>query len=1112
MLTHKWNALNRLFNYLMFMNLLFLCCSLTIQADEVEDFSFFQQKKEALAGIIDSLEQYEKNYLTLKFNINASDAIEKQKTYGYFIGMFTKMGQWYTQIGNPNGYINTWNYKADIALGMHEVEQALVYTEEGLAQVRTNPQIEVADSVLGRLYLHRGRAWARLGQADSALFNLNQKAKPKLCNGENHRACIELLHFEAYAYFGASDFTAMEAPLEEAILLSQMHLSLQQKENVVLLSKIHNLLATAYNAQGKYNQCIERTRQALQIFNQHRQAKDSETLLWLYYNLAAAYLSREDYALAEEYIKQALSYAKEVSLPNGYSVITTTGVLGNIYIKLEHFEKALDLLLPLIEAEDQWRDMPHQTDKEKLLINLHLKAINAYIALDKKKSAYEHLEKVMPLCQKNNYKLVDLYYLRSKWSKEQQQYHKALVQLRQAIAVYHQNKQGSQVCLAELYLLQGQIAEQQQEFTQSFIYCQKALLEVSGWLLPNNAKAVSNKELQWNEITNELVLLQTLALKARALYQQNPLKQSTIEQALSILQLASAVVDTIRQNYYINDAKYRLVTQAMPIYEQAIQLAFQLYDLTNDKKYQKIAFYFSEKGKASILLEQVQETKAKQVIKEIPPSLFYRIDSIQRNYWLYRKKCLTLQTHKSSIDSLKRSNWQQTMLELKEELVFLKQTLARKHTRYHKLKQGLSISNISDVQVSLQTLDASSSQQHAIIEYFIGEEQAYVLALTARNYHIKKITPPKPLNDLLQRFKISLQTDTISFETYADLAHQTYQYLVQPIEQELVDIDALIIVPDGQINYLPFEALLTKAFDTCIPEHPRHAAYLLQDYIISYTSSATLWQKQLAQKAQPTITTSRYLGFAPTFEGVLAEQLNPIQMRGNCRNDYAPLHYNTLEVTQIADLLKGTARLGGEATKQTFQKEAATTAILHLATHACVNDTFPMFSEIQFAEQQLRTHELFGLSLQNTELAVLSACQTGTGDWAKGEGVMSLSRAFMYAGCPSLVHSLWNATDKSTSEIMIEFYRYMNQGLSKPAALRQAKLDFLANSLIPAHQMLPVYWATFIQNGNPNPISFAQETSIPTFRYYWLFWTITFIGIILFSVKVHQYRRSQVRS
>ena len=155
--------------------------------------------------------------------------------------------------------------------------------------------------------------------------------------------------------------------------------------------------------------------------------------------------------------------------------------------------------------------------------------------------------------------------------------------------------------------------------------------------------------------------------------------------------------------------------------------------------------------------------------------------------------------------------------------------------------------------------------------------------------------------------------------------------------------------------------------------------------------------------------------------------------------------------------------LGNDASKANFLSQASDFQILHFATHACMSDEDPSQHKVFFSgEEYLSAYEVYNLPLK-AKLVVLSACETGTGQEVKGEGVMSMARGFAHAGAPSILSSLWSVADKSTAEIMQHFYRNLSKGTSKSLALRNAKLEYLKDQ--PKAKQHPFYWAAFVQVG-----------------------------------------------
>jgi CHAT domain-containing protein len=291
-------------------------------------------------------------------------------------------------------------------------------------------------------------------------------------------------------------------------------------------------------------------------------------------------------------------------------------------------------------------------------------------------------------------------------------------------------------------------------------------------------------------------------------------------------------------------------------------------------------------------------------------------------------------------------------------------------------------------------------------------------------------------------------------------SHTIYETLFAEIDRVLTQkqISKLTIVPDGYLHYIPFEILIRKKSDH--PHPYKDLDYLLKDYVIHYQYSAALAFESQATKK--TNSTERVLGFAPDFtaEGLHLPE-GPQALSGSKQ-----------ELENIAKIFSGTYFSAADATKEKFSKLSPDYQIIHLATHGILHDQHPALSKLIFnrgegEDGNLYSYELYNMHLR-AELVTLSACNTGFGRLQRGEGMQSIARAFMYAGCPNVVMSLWTASDQATASLMLNFYEEIKNGLPKDEALRKAKLRYLkAADPLMAN---PYLWSSFIFVGNPEPI------------------------------------------
>ncbi len=335
------------------------------------------------------------------------------------------------------------------------------------------------------------------------------------------------------------------------------------------------------------------------------------------------------------------------------------------------------------------------------------------------------------------------------------------------------------------------------------------------------------------------------------------------------------------------------------------------------------------------------------------------------------------------------------------------------------------------------------------------------------------------------------ETDGLQF-----VARSLYEDLLRPIEAWIADARRLLILPDGPLYHLPFAALV-RSKDS--PSEGAHRwEYFGEWKALHQASSVTVYSelrggregRGVASVLGESGSSTLLVAFGdPSFGPGPVERdgdLSGLDLRVRSVTerglfDWQPLPHSRREVLSIIDLLpQSRAFLGAEATEERVRALGKEPRILHFATHAFVDDGMPMNSGLMFSlprdpgEGQenglLQVWEIFEDVRFDADLVVLSACQTGTGEISWGEGLLSLSRAFQYAGARSVVASLWNVADEATAELMIRFYQHLKKGESKDEALRQAQLEFIRGPVIFETEggdrlerdfSAPYYWAAF---------------------------------------------------
>lgn len=516
-------------------------------------------------------------------------------------------------------------------------------------------------------------------------------------------------------------------------------------------------------------------------------------------------------------------------------------------------------------------------------------------------------------------------------------------------------------------------------------------------------------------------------------------------------------------------------------YQEAIELSIQQNDINQ-------AFNLVEQSKAFILRTALQNRRALK-FGGIPDTILWQ----EREYY---KQIANLEKHITLDNKVKYSD---TLLTLKQQQWQFIKNLEKQYPAYYELKYKLP-------QIDIGKLQQQIESEQALIAYFMGNKSAYTFTITRQKATIDTILIDTDFIHKLQDFILLIQTNSNSnneqkLNRYPQLAYEWYQLL---LEKQLSSIDTsqikrLCIIPDAQLGYLPFEILITQpqnrwtdASDSLAWQNEK-MPLLLKKFAISYQYSATLPTQTQVNDLNARISienkNKQLISFGLDYQNTNIASLNYMPDKGNLASRrFGYLSNAPTEATQVAQIMGGKSYLNEQATVNNFLRSSQY-SILHLAMHGIIDDKNPLNSALLFLENDsikpLTAGEIYGQQLQ-IGLAVLSACNSGSGKIEKGEGIMSLARAFVFAGCNSLVMSLWEVSDVSTPTIMEHFYKQLKKGKTKDIALQQAKLNYLKEADF--HKLSPFHWAAFVAIGDMR----AVET---TTKHYYCYWII--VGVLI---------------
>lgn len=793
-------------------------------------------------------------------------------------------------------------------------------------------------------------------------------------------------------------------------------------------------IGIGYFYQGDFDEAINYLQRSYSIFTKNFLSfnyADSSDFSYYYYNLGNSYLGKEETDKAIPLLKKALK--EDRKLGDKEYVADDLDNLGVAYQQKGQYEKALkyyDESIKLFrESVGLYNDQTAHAMNRKAECLLKMGRPNVALELLEKSL---NIKLVAPnqnaLEIADTYKLIGLAYSQQKLYKE-------------SLKAYNKGLRTLNYNLEEEVILFDQVTS------------------------PYDLLSIVREKIN----TEKLYYLQSLKKDLQPL-------QTTVNLALEL-------IDFIRFSYKEKGSKINLATISKPIFEVAIETELLKYDLEKDETTFSRIFDLMEKSKNIILLENQKKSKA-EAFANIPSMLLdQEADLIaQLNY------------HEDLLLNAKEENvlndLNSKIFDLKKEYKSFIQNLEETYPSYYQLKYAIETISLDKVQSTFLEKDES------LVEYFVGESNIYAAIITSSSIEVKKLGNLSNLASLVTELRVGISQYHLSnssiqnsqlynemLEKYATNAKQLYNLLIAPLQLQ----EKLIIIPDGLLGYIPFDALLTEdVVDVKIPY--KNYPFLIQKHQISYLNSVTV---QFYNNTQENANNGKMLAFAPSFNNPIA--YNDKGIRGGL----GQLKYNVSESQIAVDIIGGRLLEAQAAIKENFLEYAPSYSILHLSTHGKANDqvgdaSFLAFTEIPDstdANERLFVRELYNLDL-NADLVVLSACETGIGELQQGEGIVSLARGFTYAGVKSLITTLWSVDDEQTHNIITKFYQNIKKRQSKDLALRQAKLDYIqASPNIKAH---PFYWAAYKPIGDMNSIQISNSKLL------WMIGLIPILGISFF--------------
>lgn len=867
-----------------------------------------------------------------------------------------------------------------------------------------------------------------------------------------------------YNYYGLANYYIDNYEL--AIEVGQKELKYSQSiADTIGVVYAYNSLANLYNTKGDYEHAVEHYQYALQLSSTlPEEDQDLKILSKVYANLGLCWNQLKDYEKARFYGE------KQLSLLNSGKINTTVNDYIACYLKLA---------LPYIDTE------------------------NFDVALTWLKRAEQiHLSEEITLNKEQTLHNIGYVYL------QQGNYGEAKSYISQAIAIYEEKFPPYYSDNGRAFRHLGEVELAQKNYHQALEFFQKALRILMDPHLPSDP--LSHPSIR--NFSSPTAILKIIRSKANCLaFMSKEVAEPNkyLRASLETFELNATVIDSMRQVYQTNSKTF-WNKEVKPIYEEAIAVAARLYELDQNPIYLEKAFAFAERSKATMLAEAIQESAA-QSFAGIPEEFQKKEKQLNIDIGFYEKQIFKAEQKGKEADSTKIRQWQAIIFQKKQEYKAFLANLESQYPKYFQLKYKEQFTD-------LKTIQASLKQGQAIIEYFYGENSIYVFSIDPINVKLNKIAISPSFVVLVDSFTQQVSNrDLIAekglskelFHQFANQSHRLYLNLVEPIH--LSKVDQLLIIPDGVLGFVPFELLIREPIK---PE--KSVDYSTLDYLVKYVAIRYEYSAHLVHQSTPTQKAARqFLGFAPIYKkdpSLSGSRDAEIDCEVDTYASFASLANNEKEVNSIVQLLDGKGFTGSNATEESFKSQADQYGVLHFAMHAFVNHCDPLYSGLAFTRQGaeegfkpdiekaevendnlLYAYEIYNMKL-NANLVSLSACNTGIGQIAKGEGIMSLARAFKHAGCPNILMSLWQADDQATASIMLSFYENLQNNMPKDDALRQAKLRYINQS----KRNHPFYWGTFVLIGDELPLGVPNSPN----KKIWLG-----LGFIVFLMGIYVFRK-----
>lgn len=929
--------------------------------------------------------------------------------------------------------------QGDYKGALEHLNAALATAREKLAP--NHPEV-------ARSYKELGRAYVDTGRPTEGLELLRRALEMRRAAGAEPQEAADILRGMSQAHTNQGDDERALAVLEEAEAIQRATLGARDPR----LADTLIAQGVAQWGQGRYDQSIAVFEEAVAILEATGGAGKAR-LAGAYLNIGTAYWSKSDYDQALAFYEKALPL-QQAALGEAHPQVGVSHFnLAVLHLMKRQYdvciasvERALAIFLPVF-GERHFQVVQ--------AYNVQGSALTEMGQTDRAVAVLERARTIqLSLPEAGDRDSALIYSSLADAYKAKGDVTRAFVNYRKALAVDLQLHGERHPDVAEDFVHLGHLFLEHDDEERALRYFARAITAND----PRGAGADPDLDPPLDSAFSEEWLLKALqgAARARARRGGERKDRQELERAALVYEHVARLVDRMRAGYRTEGSKLSISAGATQTYDEAIRNELELHRLMGDERHLERAFRYAERAKAGVLRDALNEAEARS-FAGIPASLLEQERKLRVDLASLDRR-LTEARLEQDADAGRLRSLQDEQFARTREYDALQRRFEREYPDYYDLKYRFE--PVGSAEVRERALDEAT----ALVEYFLGRERVFIFTITRQSLDVVSVPREASLEaDLTELRRASVDLD---LPARASSAHRLFRQLLAPVESHLAGRN-LVIIPEAGLSGVPFEALLKREAspDAASRAHP----YVLRDHAVSYAYSATVLLQGLRRERER--PPDEFVAFAPLFADGAATRDAP-----------RPLPASRREVTDARELFARRQGLfGGWLTRRSrvyLGRDASEARLksagleryryVHLATHGIVDEQHPGLSRLLLAPDSasgedgvLHLGEIYNLRL-NADLVVLSACDTGRGRLARGEGIIGLTRSFLYAGAQSLLVSLWPVSDTAASELVVDFYRELLAGKPKAQALREAKLRAMARN---PEYAKPYYWSSLVLVG-----------------------------------------------